>query len=94
LARSPLVTVGLDDAWLSEEDESILRALADQPFRLHTQDQIETASKVSRRTISSRLPRLLECALVDQPDGLKSGTRITLRGLALLRRIDSANRAR
>jgi hypothetical protein len=72
---------------VDDEDMAILRALNDWPNLLMNQDQIagQTAPRVSRRTISSRLATLLEAGLVAQPKGKKSGYAITTAGSALLK---------
>jgi len=72
---------------VDEEDLSILRALAERPNYRLNQDQIEARTKprVSRRTISSRMPHLLSDGLVALPRGKKGGYTITPRGLDLLK---------
>jgi hypothetical protein len=78
---------------VDEEDVRILRALEKRAPVLLTQDEIEAESRVSRRTISNRIPRLLSEGLVVQPKGTKSGTTISHSGRQLLNRIDGANPA-
>jgi predicted transcriptional regulator len=73
---------------VDHEDVVILRALAKQPLQLLTQDQIEAASNVSRKTISTRIKSMLATGLVIQPKGPKSGTTITPDGKKVLAQID------
>jgi hypothetical protein len=75
---------------IDDEDERILRALQKAAPRLLNQYDLETNSKVSRRTISKRLPQLLRYDLVSQPKGIKSGTIITPAGRTVLDQIDRA----
>lgn len=76
-------------ATIDSEDEAILRALKDGKPRLLTQDRIEAASDVSRRTISARMVRLLNLQLVEQPRGSRKGTTITSRGENILNALDA-----
>jgi hypothetical protein len=78
---------------VDDEDEKILRALADNAPRLLTQDDLEAQCRVSRRTISKRMKNLLQDDLVAQPKGPKRGTTIAGEGLKLLKRIDAAKPA-
>jgi hypothetical protein len=88
-AQLTAVTTWTDEtAWLSSEDRDILDALDRRSSLLQTQVEIETRSLVSRRTISDRLPRLLQLDLVRQPDGPRGGYHITPRGQEALRRSD------
>jgi hypothetical protein len=83
-------TMGVD-----KEDLLILRALKELHPRLLTQDQIESHSRVSRRTISSKMEHLRDThRLVGQPNGPKKGTTITQAGLELLKQLDRAQVAR
>jgi hypothetical protein len=78
---------------LDHEELRILRALDEaHPSRL-TVDHLEYESKVSRRTISKRLPALLEAKIVARLKGPKRGITITDYGKDTLRRIDDPNRA-
>jgi hypothetical protein len=69
---------------VDDEDVSILRALARRAPLLLNGDDLAQESNVSRRTITCRMPRLLDCGLVEQPNGPKSGTGITPLGRRVL----------
>src|SRR5262249_8133917 len=62
-APEPGSSAHLDGLAVDEEDRQILRALAKRHPNLLTQDDIEVESKVSRRTISERMPALLRDGL-------------------------------
>jgi hypothetical protein len=82
-------TLALDD-----EDERILRALGVVAPRLLTIEEIEEASRVSRKTISKRMGNLLQAGLVHRPNGPKRGATITSDGKAMLTRIAGAKSTR
>lgn len=81
-------TVAVDD-----EDLRILRALQLHEPKLITQYTIVAESRVSRRTISDRLPQLIKLGLACQPKGPKSGAGITTKGKETIRRADRAKNA-
>jgi hypothetical protein len=81
-----------DDA-VDPESLAILRALAERPKELHLVYQLEVAARISRRTISERLPRLEIRGLVARPSPRKGAT-ITSKGITLLESIDRAQFAR
>jgi hypothetical protein len=72
---------------VDDEDVSILRALAEARPRRVSQDHIASRTKprVSRRTVSERMPRLLADGLAALPRGKKMGYTITQPGLDLLK---------
>jgi hypothetical protein len=72
---------------LDDEDILILRALA-KNRALMVQVDIEANSGVTRKTISKRIPKLLNAKLVEQP-GKKAGIVITNQGLKALSRLPS-----
>jgi hypothetical protein len=80
---------------VDDEDEKILRALKKAYPRRLTQDQIEARShpRVSRRTVSDRMPCLLRDGLVAYPNGPNKGVTITEAGLSLLGQLDAAKPA-
>jgi hypothetical protein len=84
---------GLAGPTIDDEDEKILRALRKSAPLLLTQDDLQAATRVSRRTICERMKGLLQDELVARPKGLKSGTTIAEKGLALLKQIDAAKLA-
>jgi hypothetical protein len=75
---------------ITTEDELILQALSRWHPRLTGQHDLDAESEVSRKTISKRLPKLLDAGLIVQPDGLRKGVAISARGLALLKQLDEA----
>lgn len=89
---APLALVGgnLEVPPVDDEDLSILRALEEATPRLLTRAQIASGSHVSERTISKRMPKLLDARLAVQPNGPHSGTTIGEAGKELLARIDRA----
>jgi hypothetical protein len=69
---------------LDDEDEAILRALNKAWPRRQTQDQIAGQSRLSRKTVGKRMPKLFEVGLVEYPGGPKQGATITTKGKELL----------
>lgn len=78
---------------IDAEDESILAALLKNKPKLLTQEEIESESRVSRRTVSTRMANLLASSLVQQPRGPRSGTTIAPDGEAILTQISRAQSA-
>jgi hypothetical protein len=78
--------------FVSTEDEAILWALAMLFPRLATQALISSNSepRISERTVTTRVPRLLAEGLVDQPDGPKGGYLLTPKGRSLLSQLNPA----
>ncbi|HTU18786.1 MAG TPA: hypothetical protein VMG10_12060 [Gemmataceae bacterium] len=80
---------GEEEISLDDEDVSILQALQKRaPLRL-SQDQIEAATspRISKRTIATRMPRLVAAGLVAQPEGEKKGYILTQQGRDLLEKL-------
>jgi hypothetical protein len=82
---------------VDEEDLAILRALAVQPHRRMSLDQIAAFTahpRVGRRTVAARVPRLLAEKLVTRPRGKRSGYIVTPRGREVLTRAELAENGR
>jgi predicted transcriptional regulator len=78
---------------LDEEDLCILCALAASPSILISQNEIEAASEVSRKTISNRMPALISAGLVSRK-GQRGGYAITKQELDKLRSIPLTEKAK
>jgi DNA-binding MarR family transcriptional regulator len=76
---------------VDEETARIIEALAENAPMLLTQEAIEHEARVARRTVSARLPKLLDAGWVEQPNGPKSGTTITDAGKTLLAQIEDTD---
>jgi hypothetical protein len=86
----PVPEDGAELPFVSTEDEGILWALARNYPRLLTRAQIPGFSDppASLRTVSERLPRLLEVGLVAEPQGPKGGCVLAAQGRTLLKRLN------
>jgi RIO-like serine/threonine protein kinase len=70
---------------LIQEDVMILQALAQMPHRVMAQEEIASASHVSRKTLGRRLRQLRLWGFVRRPQGPRGGEQITENGIAILR---------